>query len=115
MLGAGGGWCDSTELVEDARDFCRDLGRSVKGPIIGEACGDADDRDDELMSSNFRFDGDGLALAGSGVPGFTLTASGLGRDALFASALAFFPLSLPSFCIAWNCSSAVRGNSAHNL
>lgn len=98
--------------MEDARDFCRDLGRSVNGPVVGEACGDADDRDDELMSSSFRFDGDGLALDGSGVPGFTSTTSGLGRDTLRASALATLPASAPSFCISSNCSSVVRGNSA---
>lgn len=85
--------------MEDARDFCRDLGRSVNGPVVGEACGDADDKDDELMSSSFRFDGDGLALDGSGVPGFTSTTSGLGRDTLRASALAALPASAPSFCI----------------
>ncbi len=101
--------------MEDARDFCRDLGRSVNGPVVGEACGDADDRDEELMSSSFRFDGDGLALDGSGVPGFTSTASGLGRDTLCASALAALPASAPSFCISSNCSLAVGGNSAGNL
>lgn len=101
--------------MEDARDFCRDLGRSVNGPVVGEACGDADDKDDELMESSFRFDGDGLALDGLGVPGFTSTTSGLGRDTLRASALAALPASAPSFCISSNCSSAVRGNSAGNL
>ena len=91
--------------MEEARDLCRDFERSVNGPVIGEACGEADDRDDELMSSSFRFAGDGLAFGGSVGPKFTSTSLALQCALAFASALA-------SVCIAWNCSSAVGGQLA---
>ena len=95
--------------MDDARDFFSDVGRSFTGPTVGEACGEADDREDELMSSSFRFEGDGLAFAGSVVSRSTLTAAGLGGDCGFASAMAFF-FSIDFFLfgspIFWkNCSS----------
>ncbi len=104
--------------MDDARDFFRDVGRSFTGPIVGEACGDADDREDELMSSIFRFEGDGLAFAGSVVPRSTLTASGLGADCLSASAMAFFffiDFFLSGSPIFWKNCSSVWGKSLNAL
>ena len=64
MLAAGGGWCAPSEEVLGDGDGRADVGSKGGGAVIGDARGEASDKDEELpeTASTFLFRGEGVSL-----------------------------------------------------
>ena len=100
MLAAGGGWCAPSEEVLGDGDGRADVGSNGGGAVIGDARGEASDKDEELpeTASTFLFRGEGVSLgAWLGEASATLACIIPNAVHLEFSYLPPFVISIPTF------------------